>query len=111
MRTLSSNPTNADLDFLIEAHTRLGYLAGTAEGEADMAYAIRKHAEATAFANAMSSGEKVSAAQAERLAELDVWELKQNEITAKERSTKINNLLRSVTEAINGVKFLGRMGA
>lgn len=110
MQTLSNNPTSADLDFLIEAHTKLGYLAGVAEGEADMAYAVRKHQEATAFKDAMSSGEKVSAAQAERLAELAVWELKQNEITAKERSTKINNLLRSVTEAINGIKFVGRLG-
>lgn len=110
MKVLTNNPTSQDLDFLIEAHTKLGYLAGQASGEADMAYAVRKHEEASAFARALTSGERVSAAAAERLAELEVWELKQNEVTARERSTKIDNLLRSVTEAINGIKFLGRMG-
>src|SRR5574338_1163617 len=104
MRTLTHNPTAADLDFLIEAHTRLGYLAGTAQGEADMAYATRKHEEASAFARLMQGEQRPSAAAAERLAELEVWELKQNEITARERSEKINNLLRSVIEAINGIK-------
>jgi hypothetical protein len=110
MRTLGHNPTSADLDFLIEAHAKLGYLAGQASGEADMAYAVRKHEEATAFSRAMQGEERVSAAAAERLAEIEVWELRKNEITAKERSSKIDNLLRSVTEAINGIKFLGRLG-
>lgn len=110
MGVLTDNPTAQNLDFLIEAHARLGYLAGKASGEADMAYAVRKHEEASAFARAMNGEERVSAAAAERLAELEVWELKQNEVTARERSTKIDNLLRSVTEAINGIKFLGRMG-
>lgn len=106
-----SAPTSADLNFLIEAHVRLGYLAAEADGQADMAYAVRKNAESHAFAKAMSGEEKVSAAQAERLAELEVWELKQSEITAKQRASKINNLLRSVAEGINGIKFLGRIGA
>jgi hypothetical protein len=110
MRTLGHNPTGADLDFLIEAHAKLGYLAGQASGEADMAYAIRKHEEASAFSRAMQGEERISAAAAERLAEVEVWELRKNEITAKERSAKIDNLLRSVTEAINGIKFLGRIG-
>lgn len=109
MKTLRNNPTGAELDFLIEAHARIGYLAGVAEGEAEMAYAIRKNAEANAFKNAINGGTKVSASVAERLAELETWELKQAEVEAKTKSTKINNLYRSVTEAINGVKFLGRL--
>jgi hypothetical protein len=110
MRTLTNDPTTADLNFLIEAHAKLGYLSAKASGEADMAYAVRKHEEASAFARAINSGERVSAASAERLAELEVWELKKDEVTSRERSTKIDNLLRSVTEAINGIKFVGRLG-
>ena len=109
MKILRSNPTGAELDTLIEAHARIGYLAGVAEGEYDLAYAIRKNEEANAFKRLVSGEERVSASAAERLAELEVWELKQAEIEAKTKSTKINNLYRSVGEAINGVKFLGRL--
>lgn len=111
MKTLTSNPTSADLNLLIEAHTKLGYLAGVAEGEADMAYAVRKNEEANAFKKMMTSGEKMSAAAAERMAEIEVWDLKMAEIETKTSATKIKNLLQSVTEAINGIKFIGRMGA
>jgi hypothetical protein len=76
-----------------------------------MAYAIRKNEEATAFRKAMQSGERVSASAAERLAELEVWDLRQAEIEAKTKATKIKNLLQSITEAINGIKYLGRLGA
>lgn len=110
MATLTNNPTAAELDFLIQAHTRIGYLAGVAESEAEMQYAIRKHEEANAYRNIMNGPEKVTAAAAERLAELEVWELRKAEIDAKSRATKIKNLLNSVTECINGIKFLGRMG-
>lgn len=111
MSTLTNNPTSSELDFLIQAHARIGYLAGVAESEAEMSYAIRKNQEATAYKNIMNGPEKVTAAAAERLAELEVWELRQAEIEAKSRAVKIKNLLSSVTECINGIKFLGRMGA
>lgn len=110
MRTLRNNPTSADLDFLIAAHTKVGYLASVAEGEADMAYAIRKHEEATAWKNIMSGENKVSGATAERLAELEIYDLRVAEVQAKEKATKIKNLLQSITEAINGIKYVGRLG-
>lgn len=111
MRTLTSNPTAQNLDFLIEAHAKIGYWAAVAQGEADMAYAVRKNEEATVWRRIMSGPEKTTAAAAERIAETEVWELKKAEVEAAERSKKMNNLLSSITEAINGIKFLGRMGA
>ena len=110
MQTLMNNPTGADIDFLIEAHTRIGYVAAEAQGEADFAYAVRKNAEADAWKTIMSGPEKVSVAAADRLAELEVWDLRQAEIKAAEKSKKINNLLDSIREAVNGIKFLGRHG-
>ena len=110
IKTLTNNPTSADIDFLIEAHTKIGYLAAEAQAEADFAYAVRKNAEASAWRNAMSGPNKITAAAAERFAELEVWDLRQEEIKANERSKKISNLLQSVIEAINGIKYLGRLG-
>lgn len=110
MRVLTGNPTAADIDFLIQAHTKIGYLAAEAQAEAEFAYAVRKNAEATAWREAMNGEGKITAAAAERSAELAVWDLRQAEVKANERSKKISNLLSSVTEAINGIKFLGRMG-
>lgn len=110
LKKLTNNPTSQDLDFLIEAHARIGYLASEVQAEAEFAYAVRKNAEADAWKKIMTSGEKTTAAAAEKYAELEVWDLRQAEIEANKRSKKINNLLQSITEAINGVKFLGRLG-
>lgn len=110
MKTLFNNPTGADIDFLIEAHTKIGYIVAQAQAEADFAYAVRKNAEASAWKEAMSGPNKITAAAAERFAELEVWELRQNEIKANESAKKVSNLLQSIIEAINGIKFLGRLG-
>lgn len=96
---------------MIQAHTKIGYLAAESQAEADFAYAVRKNAEATAWRQAMSGPTKMTGAAADKEAEIAVWDLRQAEIKANESSKKINNLLQSVTEAINGIKFLGRMGA
>ena len=106
-----NNPTGSDLDFLVQAHTKVGYLAAIAQKEAEFAYAVRKNAEATAWREAMNGETKVTAAAADKAAELAVWDLRVREIQANESSKKISNLLSSITEAINGIKFLGRMGA
>lgn len=109
MQVLTNNPTASELDFLVEAHAKIGYMASSAEGDADMAYAIRKNEEASAYKRIISGPEKVTASAAERLAELEVYDLRMNEIEAKTRAKKISNLLQSVTEAINAIKFLGRL--
>lgn len=109
MRTLLNNPTSADIDFLIEAYTKIGYLASVAEGDADLAYAVRKNEESSAWKRIMES-EKMSNAAAEKLAELEIFELKQKEVEAKTRATKIKNLLDAIREAINGIKYIGRLG-
>lgn len=106
MKVITNNPTAQELDFLVEAHAKIGYMASQAEGDADLAYAIRKNEEANAYKRLLDKGEKITAA--ERLAELEVFDLRREEINAKTRATKIKNLLESVREAINAIKFLGR---
>lgn len=110
MRTLTNNPTAADIDFLVEAFTRVGYLAGEAEKEADMAYARRKYSEAEIWKSLSADEPRKTAAAIEKLVELEVHAARVDEVEAKARATKIKNLLNAIQEAINAIKFIGRMG-
>jgi hypothetical protein len=110
--TLSNNPTAAEIDFLVEAHARIGYIAGRAESEAEMAEQQRKFDEATAAArireDAISSGVKITADAIAAKVTIETHDAKLAEIKAYERAKKLKNLLESVTQAIHAVKFLGR---
>lgn len=112
MATLQSNPTGANLDFLVEAYANLGYVAATAEGDAEAAEAKRKYQEATAAADvrkaAANMGEKITAGEVESRVTVLTYDWKVTEIEAREKATKIKNLLQSVEQAINAIKFLGR---
>jgi hypothetical protein len=107
MDKLRDNPTAQDIDFFIEAHARIGYLASVASGNAELAEQNRKFAEATAYADARREGAK-SSADAERHAVLHSNDERLREIRAREAATKLRNLLNSVEQAINGIKFLSR---
>lgn len=104
---LQDNPTNQDLDYFLEAHARIGYLASVAQGRAESAEAERKYQQALAYANAKRDGAKTSA-DADAAATIAVKPYYDAEITAREAATKIRNLLNSVEQAINGIKYLGR---
>ena len=112
LATLQSNPTNADIDFLVEAHASIGYLAASAESAAEMAEAQRKYDEATAAArireDALVSGTKVTADIVAAKVAVETFESKKAEVKAYEKSRKLRNLLESVEQAINAIKFIGR---
>lgn len=111
LAVLQAGPTNADLNFLVEAYTNLGYLAAQAQGEAEMAEARRKYEEANAYRTAKMSGEKVTERQAEAEAAVSTWDFRQAEVEARTRARKLQNLLDSTEQAINAIKFLGRYDA
>ena len=107
LEKLSNNPTAQDIDYFIEAHARIGYLAGVAQSIAEQREADRKFAEASAFTDAIANGAK-SAANATAIALVAVRDKRDSEIAARGNATKLKNLLDSVEQAINGIKFLGR---
>lgn len=112
LAVLQSSPTSAELDYLVTAHANIGYIAAQAEAAAEEAEAQRKYDEAEATASvreaAMTKAEKLTAADVAAKVTLLTWESKKAEIKAAERAHKVKNLLSSVTEAINAIKFLGR---
>lgn len=109
LRTLSNNPTAAELDYLIEAYTTLGYLAANAEGLAEAAENKRKYEEAQAYLASKSNGEKVTERQAEANAALATRIYRDEEVEARVKARKIKNLHDALEQAINAIKFLGRM--
>lgn len=107
--TLARNPTAADMDTLVEAHARIGYLAAEAENLYDMAVDARKYEEAQAYLEVKQSAEqKVSDKAAEAMAQVKCWTYRTKETEAKVKAAKVKNLLESVEQAINAIKFIGR---
>lgn len=105
---LSSNPTAQNLDELVEAHVRIGYLAADAEAIYERAVDDRKYAEANAYLTAKRSGDKVTDRMADAQALVACRPQRDAEAEAKTRSRKLANLLESIEQAINAIKFLGR---
>lgn len=112
LATLQDNPTASNMDFLVEAFTNIGYLAASAESEAEMAEAQRKYDEATAAVELREemarAGQKPTADYVAAKVALSTFDSKKAEIKAYERSRKLKNLLESIEQAINAAKFLGR---
>lgn len=109
-RTVTENPTAQDLDFLVEAHGRIGYYAAVAQGEAERAVDERKYHEATKWREVKDENAKWTAAQVEAAVMVGCYEYRRGEHAAMETAKKMNNLLDTVREAINAIKFLGRNG-
>lgn len=107
---LQSNPTAQDIDLLVEAYSRVGYIAADAEGLAEQAEAERKHAEAEAYLTAKRAEGKVTDKEAETRALLATKDYRYREVEARTKARKLKNLLESIEQAINAIKFLGRQG-
>lgn len=105
---LSDNPTAQDLDYFIEAHARVGYLAAVARGRAELAESTAKFKRASEYAEARSSGLARSATDAEQHAIVASRDEDEAAIRAREAATKMMNLLNSIEQAINAIKYLGR---
>jgi hypothetical protein len=108
IRTLSQNPTGAELDFLVEAFSNIGYLVSEAEGLAEEAENVRKHNEATNYLTVKQSGDKVTDRQAEAQALVMGVNDRKREVEARVKARKLKNLRDSIEQAINAIKFLGR---
>jgi hypothetical protein len=107
---LRDNPTNSEMDELVAAYTTIGYYAATAEGMANEAEAKRKHAEAEAILEKRNEDPKASMVVLESIATVKTYDLKRAENKAKANYKKLVNLLDSVEQAINAIKYLGRNG-
>jgi hypothetical protein len=105
---LNSNPTAQNLDELVEAHVRIGYIAAQAENEYERAVDLRRYAEAEAYIRSKKSGDKVTDKMADTMALVECREQRDAEAEAKVRFRKISNLLESIEQAIMAIKFLGR---
>lgn len=108
MRLVSSSPTAASMDELLSAHARLGYISASANQIAEYAESERKYQESVAAVRFKQQDPKASATTIDNLTKQATWDFMQEEISARGRAKKISNLLSSVQECINGIKFLGR---
>ena len=108
MGVLRTNPTAAHLDYLVEAYARVGYLAAEAEGLAEQAEATRKHEEAQSFLSEKTSGGTVKEAEVRAMVAARPYYVA--EVEAMTKARKVKNLLNSIEQAINAIKFLGRQG-
>lgn len=105
---VTSGPTTSDLDYLVEAHASIGYYAAQAEAIANEAEVTRKVAEANSILHGRAADPKASFAILEAQAVADTAELRMAEAKAKSNAKKLTNLLESVEQAINAIKYLGR---
>lgn len=106
---LSSAPEAQDLYFLLEAYTKIGYYVAAAIGEADLAEAQLDYDQAQVKQEVKQSSEKVTAAVLEANAVLATFTQRKIAIKARTDARKMMNLYQSVEQAINAVKYLGRM--
>lgn len=109
MSVLQRTPTAQHLDYLIEAFTRIGRLAADAETIAERAEHHRKHMEATYFLEAKRSVPRPTADEAKATALVESVGEYHAEAEAKANARMLRNLLEAIEQAINAIKFLGRM--
>lgn len=107
---LSSNPTSQDLDFLLEAYNKVGYFVACAIGDADSEEARLDYDIAVAKDDMRkSSSDKVTVATLEAHAVIKTYDQRKASIKARTDARKMMNLYQSIEQAINAVKYLGRM--
>lgn len=106
---LSSSPTSQDLDFLLEAYNKIGYYAASSIGIADMEEAQLEYDMAEAKQSMKQGSEKVTAAIMEAHATIATFDQKKKSIKARTDARKMMNLYQSIEQAINAVKYLGKM--
>lgn len=109
IRVLYEKPTAGDLDFLVEAFAVVGNLAAEAEGLAEKATNHRKHMEAVAYLQAKKATPRPTDTEAKALALTETIVEHHAEADANANARMIRNLLEAIEQAINAIKFLGRL--
>lgn len=108
LEKLTKNPTNQDMDQLVEAYAYFGYMDATANGDADLAEQERKYAESEAIQAAKLAEPKTPAAQLEAIATLKTRDYRIAEIKARTNARKIHNTWQAIEQTINAIKYRGR---
>lgn len=108
---MQDRPDTGDLAYYVTAYSRVGYMLAVAEGEAEYAEVNRKEIEARKYLEVKRGEEKVTDKAADAEAYLASIAVRQSEVAARERVNKLRNLLMSVEQAINAIKFNGRVAA
>jgi len=106
---LSLSPTSQDLDFLLEAYTKIGYYVAVAIGDADLEEAQLDYDEAEAKSDIKKKNEKATAVVIDAHAVLVTFDQRKKSIKARTDARKMMNLYQSIEQAINAIKYLGRM--
>lgn len=110
---LRSKPTAGDIDFLVSAYHVIGNLAAEAEGLAEERENRRKHVEANEYLRAKldaeKAGKRLTEREAEAVAMSEAFPERTFEVEARTNARKLRNLMLSLQEAINAIKFLGRL--
>jgi hypothetical protein len=106
---LSLSPTSQDLDFLLEAYTKIGYYVAVSIGDADLEEAQLDYDEAEAKRDMKQRSEKATAAIIDAHAVIATFDQRKRSIKARTDARKMMNLYQSVEQAINAIKYLGRM--
>lgn len=109
-KLVSSNPTSQHLDELIEAHTQVSYFLYRAETATNKAEAEYKLALAKSVLKGKAEDPKRTQQMLDAQALIDANDVFTEYLTHKAMHTQLRLLLQSITEAINGIKFIGRMG-
>jgi hypothetical protein len=108
-KKLSNSPTSQDLDYLLEAYTKIGYYVAAAIGDADLAEAQLEYDQAQVKQEVKQQSEKVTAAVMEAQATIATFDQRKIAIKSRTDARKLMNLYQSVEQAINAIKYLGRM--
>lgn len=108
---LQARPDTGDLAYYVTAFSRVGYMLAVAESETEAIEVSRKEIEARKYLEVKRGEEKVTDKAADAEAYIASVATRQAEVTARERANKLRNLLASVEQAINAIKFNGRVAA
>lgn len=108
-KLMTNQPTAAQLDELLEAYATIGYYVAVANGDADWDEAQLDYDEAQAKRDYRLANDKASAVVLDSHATIATWTQRQKAIKSRTEARKLYNLMNSIEQTINAVKFLGRM--
>lgn len=107
---ITNNPSAEDFDFFLEARAVVGNYVATAESQWELAKANREYQEAAHVLAVKDQYPKYTAQQVEATVKVETRDFKTVENKKRSEYLKLKSVLESITEVINGIKFLGRYG-
>lgn len=112
---LAAKPDRSQLDYLTEAHLKVGHLLASADADAAEAVAVRQQEEASewlrARENPMPGEKRISNEVCDRIAQVAVFGLKKAELAALRRAARLRNLHDTIREAMWNIRLKGAFEA